>query len=100
MQEALPSDTETSRTTVDQLPDELAYALLDALRERRLRAAALYAEAQEMKAQARSERVREMLDRQMELYHKDVAQCDKVLAKMETRANKIRALRLELDALT
>jgi hypothetical protein len=100
MHEALPSDTETTRTTVDQLPDDVAYALLDAMRERRLRAAALFAEAQEMKAKARSERVREMLDKQIEMYHKDIAQCDKVLAKLDARANKIRALRLELDALT
>ena len=100
MQEALPSDTETTRTTVDQLPDDLAYALLDAMRVRRLKAAALFAEAQEMKAKARSERVREMLDKQVEMYHKDISQCDRVLAKLEARANKIRALRLELDALT
>lgn len=100
MHEALPSDTETTRTTVDQLPDDIAYALLDAMRERRLKAAALFAEAQELKAKARSERVREMLDKQVEMYHKDIAQCDRVLEKLAARANKIRALRLELDALT
>jgi len=100
MYEPQPTDTEVSRTSIDQLPDDVAYMLLDALRARRLRAAAIYAEAEEMKAKARSERVREMLDRQMELYHADVQRCDKVLEKMDTRANKIRALRLELDALT
>lgn len=100
MHEPQPTDTEVSRTSIDQLPDDVAYMLLDALRARRLRAAAIYAEVEEMKAKARSERVREMLDRQMEMYHKDVQRCDAVLEKMDTRANKIRALRLELDALT
>lgn len=99
MQDALPSDTETTRTTVDQLPDDVAYMLLDALRVRRLKAAAVYQEAQELKAKARSERVRDMLERQLELYTKKVTACDKILNDLDGRANKIRALRLELAAL-
>lgn len=94
-----PQDTETHRATVAELTPELAEAMLDAIRDRRLRLAAQYEQKQREKAQARSVRVQQMYDKALEQVKKKLEAADKALDAVEEKINRMRAFRLELEDL-
>lgn len=94
-----PQDTETHRATITELTPELAEAMLDAIRDRRLRLAAQYEQKQREKAQARSVRMQQMYDKALEQVKKKLEAADKALDAVEEKINRMRAFRLELEDL-
>ena len=80
------------RTITDKQID----ALLDGIRERRLLAVRLYERVQEEKQHAEDARTREKLSKQLTMLSKELRRCVTIIEKVEDRASKIRALRLQL----
>jgi predicted HTH domain antitoxin len=94
---AIALDSEVHRATIAELDDATLDAMLDALRERRLRLAKDYEAKQREKDAARSVRVREMYNKQLVMVEKAIATADKALDKAADKLNKMRAFRLELE---
>ena len=70
---------------------------LEAIRERRIRPVQLYLESQDLKDAARKADCLEILEKQLNMFAKEKDRMDALLDKMEQRALKIRAIRLEID---
>lgn len=90
-------DTPTHRATINELPEDIAQAHLDGIRERRMRTFQVYQEVQAEKAKARAASVSKQLEKQLAMLAKEIASLDKYCEKVEVRLNKVRALRLELE---
>jgi hypothetical protein len=90
-------DTPTQRANVEQLTDDECDVLLFGIRERRLRAFTVYSEAQELKQKARNMKTREQIQKFLDMFNKELKAADKAIEKLEARALKIRALRLEVE---
>lgn len=97
MTEPVPQDTPTHRVTVDQLPEDLADQLLEAIRVRRMATFQVYSETQALKAKARAESVSKDIVKQLQMMEKELAAADKAVSKAHDRINKVRALRLQLE---
>lgn len=83
-------------TCIADMSTEQIDKLLESIRERRLRAAKHYEEAQAAKALVAEEKARASLEKQLEMCEGNLSRVDKALDALETRVNKIRALRLEI----
>ena len=90
-------DTPAHRANVGQLSDEEIDTLMNEVRERRLRAFTVYSEAQELKQKARNTKTREQIQKFLDMFDKELKAADKAMEKLEARALKIRALRLEVE---
>lgn len=82
--------------SIYQMNDEQLEKLLDDIRDRRLSSVRLYEEAQRAAQEAAEEKARLALFKQCEMCEKNIIRVDKALEALETRVNKMRALRLEL----
>jgi len=71
-------------------------AMIDAVRERRLKAVRIYEQALVDAKAASDDRARLQLVKQAEMLANNVDRLDKAINAAEARAHKIRALRLEL----
>lgn len=70
--------------------------LLEGIRKRRLSAVRQHEEAVRIAKEATDEKARISLYKQCEMCEKNIERVDKALDALETRVNKMRALRLEL----
>lgn len=80
-----------------QMTAEAHDKLLEQIRERRLSSVRQYEAAQKAAAEAADEKARLTLFKQCEMCEANILRVDKALDALETRVNKIRALRLELN---
>lgn len=79
-----------------KLTDDEIDAMLDGIRERRLRALRIYQEKEEEKEQKAYDKAAESLDNQRRLLAGNIDRVAKALEAMEKRINKVRALRLQM----
>lgn len=90
-------DTPINRATIAQMTDDQIDAHLDQLRERRLKPIQVYKEAKELADKLKHEKRAEALEKAIEGFEKDLLQFDKKLEKLQSRALKIRGIRLEMS---
>ena len=93
----MKQDTPINRASIAELSDDEIDALLVGIAERRLAPVKAYEEAALIAAGVRSERLKADLEKQLEMFSKDLVTMDKKLDTMTKRALKIRAIRLEID---
>jgi len=84
-------------TSLDAISDEKLRPWLFALRERRLAAARAYEASRIRASQETSVKLQKQVAKQLELFKKDLARCDKLLDKIDARLNKLAAQKLELE---
>lgn len=82
--------------SIYQMTAEQHEALLDKIRSRRLSSVRQYEEAMKAAQEAADEKARIALFKQCTMCESNIIRADKALDALETRVNKIRALRLEL----
>lgn len=82
--------------TVEQMTDDQLDEALAARRERRLAYYEIYNAAQEQKRETKEGRLRDTLSKQLEMFKKELDRMDVLFEKMDARALKIRAVRLEI----
>lgn len=90
-------DTPIHRKDISEMTDEQIDEMLVGIRERRLKLVQQYQEAQLVKKEKSRTKAIETLDRQCEMFEKELATLDKNIGKLEKRALNIRALRLEIE---
>ena len=79
-----------------QMDDAAIETLLEGIRDRRLSSVRMYEAAQKAAAEAKDEKARLDLMKQCEMCSKNIERVDKAIDALETRVNKMRALRMEL----
>ena len=85
------------RRNLADFSDDQIDLMLEQIRERRLKPVLVYMESQELKQKAREADCIETLEKQLSMFAKEKERMDALLEKMELRALKIRAIRLEID---
>ncbi len=76
--------------------DELD-ALIDTIRERRLKSVRIYEESEKLRHLARIEGLEVQYDKQLEMFRKELERVDKHIDRLELRTLKLRAIRLEIE---
>ena len=85
----------TPKSLLDMSGDQID-TLIEFLQERRLTAVRHYEQAVAAAKEASDEIARDKLEKQCDMCAGNIARVDKALEALESRVNKIRALRLEL----
>ena len=85
------------RKKVNELTDTELNQLIDRKREQRIKTVRVYEHALQAKKQQEQQKAYKEYERQCELFEKDLATLDRALDRLENRANKIRALRLQYE---
>lgn len=83
------------RSLTEMRTDEID-ALLDRVREVRLRGLRIYEETQARKAQIKDQHDRDQLDQRLGMLMKEVAKMDRYIERVEGYIGKVRSLRLQL----
>ena len=96
----IDGDTPIELVNVSEMSDNDLDALIQNIRERRLKPIAAYEAAKLMKDQAKEQGLLSKLEKQGEMFQKELVRVDKALESLEKRALNIRAIRLELGDLT
>lgn len=82
--------------TVKEMTDDELDAEIAQRRERRLVSFKVYQEAQELARERKEHQLKNKLDKQLEMYAKELERLDKLLDKLDQRALNIRGVRLEM----
>ena len=90
-------DTPTHIRDITQLSSDELDAYVTGLRERRMEPVRHFEAAQRIEREARRTKLTLLLKKQLELFGKDLTRIDKGITKLDQRALKIRALRLEMQ---
>jgi len=91
------NDTPTDRTSIDNLPENLALKLLEKIREKRLSWYTYFKIAQEEKLLGKWDKASSSQQKSVEMLEKEIASLDKIVIKIEKRIDKINAIRLEVN---
>tara|TARA_R100000656_G_scaffold123991_1_gene101231 strand:+ start:1048 stop:1335 length:288 start_codon:yes stop_codon:yes gene_type:complete len=94
----MKGDTPIKLTNISEMSDEELDALIHNIRERRLKPVRDYEELSTLKAEAIKQDLGKQLTRQLDMFEKELARVDRALDKVEVRAIKLRALKLEIEA--
>ena len=94
----MKGDTPIKLTDISKMSDEQLDAMIHNIRERRLKPVRDFEELSTLKAEALKQNLGKQLTRQLEMFEKELARADKALEKIEVRAIKLRALKLEIEA--
>ena len=90
-------DTPTDRTSIELLTDDELDAMLEVIRERRLKLVKQMQDLEAARHNARREVIAGKVEKHFEMLVKEMQGFDKHIEKVEKRLLKIRALRLELE---
>ncbi len=90
-------DTPIAPATIDKFSDAELDKQLNGIRDRRLRAFKIYQEAEQERKETHNQKLATQLSKHINMFNKELAQLDKVLEKVEARALKIRAVKMELE---
>ena len=93
----LPTDTPIHRSEVQELNSSLLDKWLDGIRDRRLAAYRHFEEAEKIRLATEHEALKAMLTKQVHMIEKEKKTLERAIDKVETRAIKIRAIRMQLD---
>ena len=94
----MKGDTPIKLTNISEMSDKELDAMIYNIRERRLKPVLDFEELSTLKAEALKQNLGKQLTRQLEMFEKELARADKALEKIEVRAIKLRALKLEIEA--
>jgi len=92
----MKEDTPIELASLSQLSIDDIDAMLLKIRERRLRPVREYNEMLALKNESRVENLEAQYDRHISMFAKELAQFDKVVAKLDSRAVNLRALKMEM----
>jgi|TARA_R100001530_G_scaffold72874_2_gene51428 hypothetical protein len=93
----MKGDTPIHRKHAGEMSDEEHEAFIDGIRERRLAPIKAYEEAVLLRAEARKQHLEGQLDKQLEMFEKEMVRAEKVMDALEKRSIKLRAIKLELE---
>ena len=94
----MKSDTPIKLPNISEMSDKELDAMIYNIRERRLKPVRDFEELSTLKAEALKQNLGKQLTRQLDMFEKELARADKALEKIEVRAIKLRALKLEIEA--
>ena len=94
----MKGDTPIKLTDISEMSDKELDAMIYNIRERRLKPVRDFEELSTLKAAALKQNLGKQLTRQLDMFEKELARADKALEKIEVRAIKLRALKLEIEA--
>ena len=94
----MKGDTPIKLTNISEMSDKELDAMIYNIRERRLKPVRDFEELSTLKAAALKQNLGKQLTRQLDMFEKELARADKALEKIEVRAIKLRALKLEIEA--
>jgi len=94
----MKGDTPIKLTNISEMSDKELDAMIYNIRERRLKPVRDFEELSTLKAEALKQNLGKQLTRQLEMFEKELARAEKALEKIEVRAIKLRALKLEIEA--
>ena len=92
----MKADTPIELASLQQMSSEEIDTLLSQIRERRLRPVREYEEMLALKDSARKEQLLKQWIRHTEMFAKELSQLDAKILKIEDRAIKMRALKMEM----
>jgi hypothetical protein len=95
MQDAAPPSDPLKIPTVNELTDEAIDALLERVREQRLKPVQVYEQMLHMKSEAKKLKLEEDLEHQLQMFEKEMNRADAAIAKLEGRSR--RAIRMEIE---
>ncbi|NJL54621.1 hypothetical protein HC928_05060 [bacterium] len=90
-------DTPTMRASIETLTDDELDAMLESIRERRLKLVQQMVELEAAKHAAKREVISGKVSKHFAMLKKELTKVDNDIEKISARLLKIRALRLELD---
>lgn len=90
-------DTPMHRLTVEEVDDDTMNAIIEDKRKRRMSLVEQRNIAEKRKRTLEQQKAKQKYERQVELFDKDLKTLDRALERLENRANKIRALRLQWE---
>lgn len=92
-------DTPITRASLLDMTDEQIDALLERMRDERMRLYQQYKAAEDAKREKRRTGVLAALEHECNMFVKELARVDTALAKLQARAHKINTRRVEADLL-
>tara|TARA_R100000008_G_scaffold79857_2_gene61848 strand:- start:459 stop:758 length:300 start_codon:yes stop_codon:yes gene_type:complete len=98
MLKKMKGDTPIKLANISEMSDEDLDAMIHNIRERRLKPVRDYEELSALKAEAIKQNLGKQLSKQLEMFEKELGRVDRALEKIEGRAIKLRALKLEIEA--
>lgn len=93
----MEGDTPIKRKTFLEMSEIEQIAFTEALRERRLSPINTFKEIQEANKQKKLSKIQEKLDKEIVMFEKCLARVDKYLDELETRANKLKMYKIQLE---
>lgn len=90
-------DTPIKRKTFLEMSDAEQFAFIEALRERRMAPVSIYKEVQKAIHDKKQSKLKTQLEKQLEMFKKCLARCEKSLDDLQDRANKIQTLKIQID---
>jgi len=93
----MEADNPITLADISKLTPEEREALINGIRERRLRPVVIYEELSLMQAEARKENLEQQWAKQLEMFKKELDRVDKALDKLQSRSVKLRAIELEIE---
>lgn len=93
----MDGDTPIKRKTFLEMTEAEQYAFVEDLRNKRLEPVSIYKEIQEAIKQKRQTKLQQQIQKQLEMFEKCLARCDKSLDELQNRANKLQTLKIQLD---
>jgi hypothetical protein len=95
----MEGDTPITLINVTNMPTEQHEALIERIRERRLKPVREYEKLTLMQEAAKRDGVEKKLNKTLEMFVKDLARVDLAMTKLEERCRKIQILRMDLEDL-
>lgn len=95
----MKADTPTHVADISELSDDELEALIEGIRERRLRPIAIYEALLAEKSGKKLDKIMIKVDKQLELFKKDLTKADAAVAKLEGRKRMLEVLRMEIELL-
>lgn len=93
----MQGDSPVHRATISEVKEDEYLAMLEGIRERRLKILRQLKEAEEVKRKIKIEKMMEKYAHQIEILQRELTRLDKGIEKCEERMFKIRAMRLEIE---
>jgi hypothetical protein len=95
----MKADTPTHVADISELSDDELEGLIEGIRERRLRPIAIYETLLAEKSGKKIDKIMIKVDKQLELFKKDLIKADAAVIKLEGRKRMLEVLRMEIELL-
>ena len=95
----MSKDSPITRETIDSMTDEHCEAVLEGLRERRMRALREYETMLALKRATLIAKHRAQFEQHIRMFNKENAAAEKAITKLQVRALKITALREQIESI-